>query len=81
MIARQGGCSNVGGHGRDDGLWWGYCGCRLPVGVQWYHPQAGTCAFAPTHHHAVSMSDGAPYFCEEYIALHVAQCYYTDEGV
>jgi hypothetical protein len=65
MIARRGGCSNVGGHGRGDGPWWGYCGCLLPVGVQWYHPQAGTRAFAPTHNRAASMCDGAPYFCED----------------
>ena len=81
MIARRGGCSNVGGHGRGDGPWWGYCGCRLPVSVQWYHPQAGTRAFAPTHNRAASMCDGAPYSCEEYIAPRLAQCYYTDEGV
>ena len=80
MIARRGGSSNVGGHGRD-GLWWVCCGCRLTVGVQWYHPQACTRAFVPTHNRAAAMCDGAPYFCEEYIAPRVAQCYYTDEGV
>jgi hypothetical protein len=81
MIARQGGCSDVGGYGRE-GPWRGCCGCRLTVGVQWYHAQACTRAFVPTYNNcAAPMCDGAPYFCEEYITPCVAKCYYTDEGV
>ncbi len=71
MITRRGGCSNVGGHGRD-GPGRGCCGCWLNVRMQWYHPQACMREFVPTHNCAAPICDGAPYFCEEYIASRVA---------
>ena len=71
MIARQGGCSNVGGHG-GEGPWRGCCGCRLNGGVQWSHPQACMRAFVPAHNCAAPMCDGAPNFVKStsHPALH-----------